>query len=99
MIGTPNQELTDFTQGIYAARERALRSLSMQANANRADGIVGMRIEQHTELRSVSFGVGALGGSGERRGLVVTLQAFGTAIRERSPAEQHPPRTAIELGR
>jgi uncharacterized protein YbjQ (UPF0145 family) len=99
MIGTPNQELTDFTQGIYAARERALGSLSQQASANQADGIVGVRIEQQAELRSVSFGVGALGGSGERRGLVVTLQAFGTAIREGNPAEQHPPRTAIDLGR
>jgi uncharacterized protein YbjQ (UPF0145 family) len=99
MIGSPNQELTDFTQGIYAARESALRSLSMQANANRADGIVGVRIEQQTELRSFSFRVGGLGGSGERQGLIVTLQAFGTAISERSPAEQRPPRTAIELGR
>jgi uncharacterized protein YbjQ (UPF0145 family) len=97
MISTVNQELTDFTQGIYAARESALRSLSIQANANRADGIVGVRIEQQTAPHS--FGVGGFGGSGDRQGLIVTLQAFGTAIRERSPAEQHPPRTALELGR
>lgn len=96
MTYTANQELTDFTQGIYAAREHALRSLSTQANANRADGIVGVRIEQQTALHS--FGAGGIGGR-ERRGLLVTLQAFGTAIRERGPAQGDPPRAALGLGR
>ena len=96
-FSTVNQELTDFTQGIYAARERALRLLSMQANANRADGIVGVRIEQ--QMAPHSFRVGGIGGSGERQGLIVTLQVFGTAIRARGRAEQQPPRAALELGR
>jgi uncharacterized protein YbjQ (UPF0145 family) len=98
MIGTPNQELSDFTQGVYAARERALGSLSMQANANRAHGIVGVRVEQQTVPHSMRMG-GGLGGTGERQGLLITLQAFGTAIRERERAEQHPPRATLELGR
>ena len=97
MISTVNQELTDFTQGIYAARERALGSLSTQARANRADGIVGVRIEQQTAAHSIRMG--GIGTGGERQGLIVTLQAFGTAICERGPAEQHPPRAALELGR
>lgn len=92
-----NQELTEFTQGLYAAREHALRSLSTQARANQADGIVGVRIEQQTALHS--FRAGGFGGSGEVNGLIVTLQAFGTAIREHGPAQQPPPRTALELGR
>jgi uncharacterized protein YbjQ (UPF0145 family) len=99
MTSTVNQELTDFTQGIYAAREHALRSLSAQADANRADGIVGVRIEQ--QMAPHSFRVGNIGGSGEREGLIVTLQAFGTAIRQRERAEQRQqqPRAALELGR
>jgi uncharacterized protein YbjQ (UPF0145 family) len=97
MLSTVNQELSDFTQGVYAARERALGSLSTQANANRADGIVGVRIEQQTALHSMRMGSG-LGGSGERQGLLITLQAFGTAIREPERAEQQPPRAVLGLG-
>jgi uncharacterized protein YbjQ (UPF0145 family) len=93
---TVNQELTDFTQGIYAAREHALRSLTTQANANRADGIVGVRIEQQTALHS--FAAGGFGGR-DRQGLLVTLQAFGTAIRGRGAAQGHSPRAALDLGR
>jgi uncharacterized protein YbjQ (UPF0145 family) len=98
MTSTVNQELTDFTQGIYAAREHALRSLTLQANANRADGIVGVRIEQQMAAHSFRVGMGGIAGSGEREGLIVTLQAFGTAIRERERAEQPAPRAALELG-
>lgn len=94
---TVNQELTDFTQGVYAAREHALRSLSIQASADRADGIVGVRIEQQTALHSIR--VGGLGGTGERQGLIITLQAFGTAIREQHTSETQPPQAALGLGR
>ncbi len=97
MTSAVNQELTDFTQGVYAARESALGSLVSQANANGADGIVGVRVEQDTAFHS--FSVGAIGGRGERQGLVITLQAFGTAIRERERVEGLPAQTAIELGR
>lgn len=97
MTSTVNQELTDFTQGIYAARESALRSLTGQANANGADGIVGVRIEQQAGAHS--FSVGAGGGRGDRQGLIITLQAFGTAIREREPVDQASPEAAIDLGR
>jgi uncharacterized protein YbjQ (UPF0145 family) len=97
MTSAVNQELTDFTQGVYAARESALGSLVGQANANGADGIVGVRIEQDTAFHS--FSVGTIGGRGERQGLVITLQAFGTAIRERERVEQVPAQSAIGLSR
>lgn len=97
MTNTMNQELTDFTQGVYAARESALRSLTRQASANGAEGIVGVRIEQDTGFHS--FRVGAVGGGGDREGLIITLQVFGTAIRAREGAEQDPVQAAIDLGR
>ena len=97
MTNAVNQELTDFTQGVYAARERALGALARQAGASGADGIVGVRIEQQTGFHS--FRMGSVGGQGDREGLMITLQAFGTAIRERKRADQPTPRAAIELGR
>jgi uncharacterized protein YbjQ (UPF0145 family) len=56
---TKNQELTDFTQGFYAARETALRYISSQADAQKATGIVGVRIDQsarHESYKVVSYG-------------------------------------------
>jgi uncharacterized protein YbjQ (UPF0145 family) len=97
MTSAVNQELTDFTQGVYAARERALGALVSQAGASRADGIVGVRIEQQTSLHS--FRMGSFGGQGDREGLMITLQAFGTAIRQRERVDQPTPSAAIELGR
>ena len=98
MTSSVNQELTDFTQGVYAARESALGSLTGQANANGADGIVGVRIEQETAFHSFSVG-SSIGGRGDRQGLIITLQAFGTAIRQRERVDLSPPRAAMELGR
>ena len=98
MTSSVNQELTDFTQGVYAARESALGSLTGQANANGADGIVGVRIEQETAFHSFSVD-SSIGGRGDRQGLIITLQAFGTAIRQRERVDLSPPRAAMELGR
>jgi uncharacterized protein YbjQ (UPF0145 family) len=112
-----NQELTDFTQGFYSAREIALRKLSSQADSCGADGIVGVRIDQHAGLgdlrverygRSVGPGFGGFGGlnrgyggaSGsqdERHGLVITLQAMGTAIRTTESVTPYPPEPAVNL--
>lgn len=54
-----NQELTDFTQGFYAARETALRYISSQADSNKATGIVGVRIDQsarHESYKVAGYG-------------------------------------------
>ncbi len=93
MTNAMNQELTEFTQGVYAARESALRSLVRQASANGADGIVGVRIEQDTGMHSFRVG-SSVGGRGDREGLIITLQVFGTAIRARdvpSSTQSRPP--------
>jgi uncharacterized protein YbjQ (UPF0145 family) len=106
-----NQELTEFTQGFYAAREIVLTRLSSQADACKADGIVGVRIDQHAAEQSFrvsrysSFGgsggnLGGYGGSGnrqERHGLVITLHAMGTAIRSTDSVPLYPPEPAVDL--
>ena len=71
-----NQELRDFTQGVYDAREKAVGTVVYQAEQLGADGIVGVQIDEHARTHSV------------RRNMVdcedleVTFHVMGTAIRE-----------------
>jgi uncharacterized protein YbjQ (UPF0145 family) len=71
-----NQELRDFTQGVYDAREKAVGNVIYQAEQLGADGVVGVHIDEHARTHSV------------RRNMVdcedleVTFHVMGTAIRE-----------------
>jgi uncharacterized protein YbjQ (UPF0145 family) len=71
-----NQELRDFTQVVYDAREKAVGTVVYQAEQLGADGIVGVQIDEHARTHSV------------RRNMVdcedleVTFHVMGTAIRE-----------------
>jgi uncharacterized protein YbjQ (UPF0145 family) len=82
-----NQELRDFTQGVYAARETAMRYLTAEASAAGGDGVVGVKLEQHSRGHRV-------GGPGfEREDLIVTFNVIGTVVREDPSAasEELPP--------
>ena len=68
-----NQELKDFTLGVYDARETALGRMSAEAQQQGAAGVVGVSIVHTAEEREAG------GGSG-RRDLVVTFHVLGTAI-------------------
>jgi uncharacterized protein YbjQ (UPF0145 family) len=68
-----NQELKDFTQGVYDARETALARMTAEALQQGAIGVVGVSIVHTVERREAG------GGSG-RRDLVVTFHVLGTAI-------------------
>jgi uncharacterized protein YbjQ (UPF0145 family) len=107
-----NQELSEFTQGFYAARELVLSKLSTQAAAAGADGIVGVSIDQHAGTESFrveghgafggrggfgGFGSYAGGGNQERHGLLITLHAMGTGIRCHENVPMYPPEPAIDL--
>lgn len=107
-----NQELSEFTQGFYAARELVLGRLSSQAAAGGAEGIVGVRIDQHAGMESFrvggygayggrgaygGFGSYASGGNRERHGLLITLHAMGTAVRCQESVPLYPPEPAIDL--
>lgn len=68
-----NQELKDFTGGVYDARETALGRMTTEARKQGAVGVVGVSIAHEIEQRE----------AGGRRDLVVTFHVLGTAIGER----------------
>jgi uncharacterized protein YbjQ (UPF0145 family) len=68
-----NQELQDFTRGVYDARETALDRMTAEARRHSAGGVVGVSISHQVEQRE--------GGAGSaRRDLLVTFHVLGTAI-------------------
>jgi uncharacterized protein YbjQ (UPF0145 family) len=71
-----NQELGDFTQGVYDAREKAMTYVTQQAAALGADGIIGVKLEEHASGRRVSRG------GIECDDMIVTFHVIGTAVRE-----------------
>ncbi len=87
-----NQELPEFTQGIYGARETVVARMTEQAARLGASGVLGARIEH--QMRPVSMG----GGRVERGGLMVSFHAIGTAIREAEPGHAVPePMTTVDV--
>jgi len=71
-----NQELRDFTRGVYAAREKAVGAVVYQAQQLGADGLVGVQIDEHGVTRSVKRNMI------DCEDLEVTFHVMGTAIRE-----------------
>jgi uncharacterized protein YbjQ (UPF0145 family) len=71
-----NQELGDFTQGVYDAREKAMTYVTQQAHSLGADGIIGVRVDEHASGRRVSRG------GIECDDLIVTFHVIGTAVRD-----------------
>jgi uncharacterized protein YbjQ (UPF0145 family) len=88
---TQNQELGEFTQGIYSARETVVQRMTAQAAQLNATGVIGVRINH--AIGRVSVG----GGRYQQGGLMVTFHAIGTAIREREQTQTYPPETIVDL--
>src|SRR4051794_38425116 len=91
-FSAPNQELQDFTQGVYAARELALARASSQAERLGAGGMIGMRIDHAIDPRETGSE------NNKRLDLIVTFHILGTAI---APAGEHrplEPRTVVRQG-
>lgn len=88
---TRNQELPEFTQGIYGARETVMGRMTAQAARLGASGVIGARID-HT-IRRISMG----GGRYEQGGLMVSFHAIGTAIREPADAHVPAPKMTVDL--
>jgi uncharacterized protein YbjQ (UPF0145 family) len=88
---TANQELPEFTQGVYNARETVVQRMTRQAQSLNADGVIGVRIAH--AARRVTIG----GGRYERGGLEITFHAIGTAIRQAEDAVFYPPETTVDL--
>lgn len=91
-FSAPNQELQDFTQGVYAAREMALARATAQAQRLGAGGMIGMQIEHHIATRETGSE------NNKRIDLIVTFHILGTAI---AHAGEHQPldlRTVVRQG-
>jgi uncharacterized protein YbjQ (UPF0145 family) len=88
----PNQELTDFTQGIYEARENAIGRASDQASRLGAGGLVGMTIDHHVAVREVEQN------NTSREDLIVTFHVIGTAIAPHGEHRPLDPQTIVRLG-
>jgi uncharacterized protein YbjQ (UPF0145 family) len=88
-----NQELRDFTRGVYAARESAMGYLSAEARARGGDGVVGVKLEQHSRGHRVA-GIGY-----EREDLIVTFNLMGTVVREDPALAVEEPPSALSVMR
>ena len=87
-----NQELGDFTQGVYDAREATLGRVSAEARRHGAAGVVGVSIQHAVEEREVDAG------GTHRTDLVVTMHVLGTAIAEgTTTGEDLTPSLTIDL--
>ncbi len=71
-----NQELGDFTQGVYEAREKALGFVAAQVRELGGDGVIGVALSEHGRTHAVRRGMY------ESRDLEVTFHVMGTVIRE-----------------
>jgi uncharacterized protein YbjQ (UPF0145 family) len=94
VAGRANQELRDFTQGFYEAREVAMSHLNTQASQLGAHGIVGVSIDQHMREREYDDA-----NENSHHDLVVFIHLLGTGITE-GHAPLRPPQvtTVIRLG-
>ena len=72
-----NQELTDYTAGLYAARRHAMHEITAQARGLGADGVAGVSFNQHVRGVRVQRAIGT-----DSEDMIVTLHVIGTAIRE-----------------
>lgn len=86
-----NRELTEFTQGVYSARETVVSRITAQANRLGASGVIGVRIGH--AIQRVSLG----GGRYERGGLSITFHAIGTAIHQSDTASPSAPELTLDL--
>jgi uncharacterized protein YbjQ (UPF0145 family) len=91
-FAAPNQELHDFTQGVYAAREMALTRATAQARQLGAGGMIGMGIEHRIDTRETG------GENNKRIDLIVTFHTLGTAIAEAGEHRPLDPRTIVRQG-
>ena len=88
----PNQELGDFTQGVYEAREMALGRASTQAERLGAAGMVGVSVEHDISVREYDQG------GRSRKDLIVTFHVLGTAIAPHGTHQPLEPETVVRQG-
>jgi uncharacterized protein YbjQ (UPF0145 family) len=90
-----NQELVDFSQGVYEAREKAMGFVAAQVQELGGDGVIGVEVREHGRTHMVQRGMF------ETKDLEVTFHVMGTVIREdpslASQPAQPPPVSILSL--
>jgi uncharacterized protein YbjQ (UPF0145 family) len=90
-LSQPNQELTDYTVGLSAAREQALARANHEAWRSGATAVVGLSLDRHVAVREVDQG-------GKREDLIVTFHVIGTGIVQRGEHRPLEPQTVVRQG-
>ena len=85
-----NQEMPDYTQGLYDARALAMERVSRQAHEVHAHGVVGVAFER--SQREIERDRGNTGYTD----LIIEMHILGTAVIELQRTEE-PPRTYLDL--
>jgi uncharacterized protein YbjQ (UPF0145 family) len=85
-----NQEMPDYTQGIYDARALAVERMTRQAHGLHAHGVVGVAFER--SQREIE----RRGGNTNFTDLIIEMHILGTAVIEVERAEK-PPSTDLAL--
>jgi len=84
-----NQELTDYTQAIYAARELAMERMEFETRSCGAEGIVGVSVETHHEPFEMQ----------NTRGIIMHFTSLGTCVAsDRTAPQTGGVKTAVPLG-
>ncbi len=83
-----NQELVDFSQGVYEAREKAMYFVAEQVRALSGDGVIGVEISQYARTHAVRRGMY------ESRDLEVTFHVMGTIVRDDPALASQPAQPA-----
>jgi uncharacterized protein YbjQ (UPF0145 family) len=90
-----NQELVDFSQGVYEAREKAMAFVTADVRELGGDGIIGVELREHSSTHEVTRGMS------QSRDLQVTFHVMGTVVREdaalASEPAQAPPLKILSL--
>ena len=80
-----NQELVDFSQGVYEAREKAMAFVDAQARQLGGTGLIGVQVGQHARTHEVRRGMI------DSKDLEITFHVMGTVIREDPAIASQPP--------
>ncbi len=85
LSGRQNQELSDFTQGVYDVRELTMQRVNRQAHELQAHGVIGVELEREQREHERDMG------GTHYTDLVLTMHVLGTAIVELERRDEPPP--------
>jgi uncharacterized protein YbjQ (UPF0145 family) len=83
-----NQELVDFSQGVYEAREKAMGFVNEQVRKLDGEGVIGVEIGEHSRTHAVKRGMY------ESKDLEVTFHVMGTVVRDDPTLASQPTQSA-----